>query len=704
MREELEFDSFETQPFFGELEEEAPRRRGSTPRRHIPRYPFMKRKVPGARWAWAKSAARPFMKPPWKRWPPFGPKFPVRFPGVVGVGPAGPNVGQDPASTPTGSSPAQPSTGSSAAQPPNGSSAAQPSNCEPCVCPSCSDQTNVNQPGMDQPPADQPAANHAGPDQAGGDQPGVDQAPTDAKPSEFFYPQNGFGLRAEYNSWQRELDQSRAANAAAQASGNPRIIDLTAQVVKGQRRRMRDPKKVNTLVLHQMACCFYVKDPLKRFLEHFAPHFAILPDGRILQLHPIMALTGASNGFNSFSVAVEFAGNFPNSNGKWWIDKKDVAKLREKLKHLPEAQIRARIQAYIKSNQNQVTPQQIEAGRYLVRYLIQTMGLKMIVAHRQSSKDRENDPGPDVWYHVGQWAIDNLGLSDGGPSYKIGTGNTIPDIWRKWGQIKPQPELEFSDLSSEAIGGRLGEWESRRDPSLAAIAERIAARRPMRASAMKFEKGKSPRWSRCFKVADIDRVRKAYQDNTTAAGANSVDRCSCIVMLNVALGQLLKLKKKESRARDESSRKVQMGALTTETIEKAMEQLRRAGFARPATKIDFFDRRNKTAGTLKPERLKKSVQQAVLDLSTAKGCWYAYGLSIMDGYHSVLLLVDKTGDDAKIFWLDQFSTDINDDVTTTLDQRITTKTQDWWQAVMDSKNVGYDTPARIWPLRWKISS
>ncbi|MGH9882471.1 MAG: N-acetylmuramoyl-L-alanine amidase, partial [Pyrinomonadaceae bacterium] len=193
---------------------------------------------------------------------------------------------------------------------------------------------------------------------------------------------------------------------------------------------MRDPKKVYALVLHQMACCFKVKNPLTRFLERFAPHFAILPDGRILQLHPVHALTAASNGFNSFSVAVEFAGNFPNVKGKWWFDKKATPAQR-------------------KANMNHVTPAQIEAGRWLVRYLKDTMGLRMVVAHRQSSETRENDPGPDIWYRVGQWAIDNLGLSDGGPGYKVGTGAPIPDLWRKWGQAKPQPELEINDYELE---------------------------------------------------------------------------------------------------------------------------------------------------------------------------------------------------------------------------------------------------------------
>ena len=204
----------------------------------------------------------------------------------------------------------------------------------------------------------------------------------------------------------------RAADALG---GGSRIIDLTAKADKRERKSIRDPKKVNALVLHQMACCFKVKDPLTRFLK-MAPHFAILPDGRILQLHPITAYTWASNGFNKGSVAVEFAGNFPNTRGKWWNEKE--------------------------AGKNQVTKEQIEAGRYLVRHLIRTMGLTHILAHRQSSATRENDPGPDIWRHVGQWAVDNLGLKDGGPGFKVGDGNPIPDLWRNWGKAKPQPELE----------------------------------------------------------------------------------------------------------------------------------------------------------------------------------------------------------------------------------------------------------------------
>lgn len=196
---------------------------------------------------------------------------------------------------------------------------------------------------------------------------------------------------------------------------DPRIVDLTARADRRHRKGTRDPKTVYALVLHQMACCFRPKDPLQRFLTVGA-HFAITSDGRILQLHPVSALVWASNGFNARSVAVEFAGNFPNVRSTWW--KGDTY------------------------GRNRPTPAQIDAGRHLVRYLKRTIGLTHVLAHRQSSGTRENDPGPDIWFNVGQWAIDTLGLKDGGPDFKIGTGMPIPAQWRTWGRGPAAPERE----------------------------------------------------------------------------------------------------------------------------------------------------------------------------------------------------------------------------------------------------------------------
>lgn len=214
-----------------------------------------------------------------------------------------------------------------------------------------------------------------------------------------------------------------ATAPTADVSGDCRIVDLTAQSDRSVPKGTRDPRSVYALVLHQMACCFRRRDPLRSYLRIKA-HFAILPEGQILQLHPVSALIWASHGFNSCSVAVEFAGNFPSTRGRWWKGEK--------------------------YGRNQVTPAQIEAGRCLVRHLIRTMGLRVVIAHRQSSNMRGNDPGPDIWYHVGQWAVDTLGLSDGGPGFKIGTGSPIPDEWRTWGSRGATvPELEFGAAEGE---------------------------------------------------------------------------------------------------------------------------------------------------------------------------------------------------------------------------------------------------------------
>jgi hypothetical protein len=249
----------------------------------------------------------------------------------------------------------------------------------------------------------------------------------------------------------------RVTDVLGGASGS-RIIDLTANSDKSHRKGKRDPKKVYALVLHQMACCFKPKDPLKRFLT-INSHFAITADGRILQLHPITELLWASNGFNAGSVAVEFAGNFPNIKGTWWQGDK--------------------------FGRDRPTPAQLEAGRYLARYLINTMGLTHILAHRQSSGSRENDPGPEVWYHVGQWAVENLGLKDGGPGFKLPGANPIPNEWRNWGrggvtremQEPWETETGETEAGEELWQGRPeGPWstevpltkvidEARRDPN-----------------------------------------------------------------------------------------------------------------------------------------------------------------------------------------------------------------------------------------------
>ncbi|MBD0295688.1 MAG: N-acetylmuramoyl-L-alanine amidase, partial [Flavisolibacter sp.] len=224
-----------------------------------------------------------------------------------------------------------------------------------------------------------------------------------------------------------------------------KIEDWTKKAVNNKPQYIldsyRDPRKVYAFVLHHMAFkrrsrkTGKYSDP-ESYLSTGA-HFCILFDGRIIQLHPFSRMIWHGHCISPRSVAVEFEGNFPNIKGKWWIDKE--AKFPDK--DVP-------------------TQQQYEAGRFLASYLKIVLGTTHILAHRQSSKDRENDPGPDIWYNVGQWAVEKLGLSDGGPTFKCGDGNPILPEWRTWGNktgtlinkeyAEELKEVEWEDIASES--------------------------------------------------------------------------------------------------------------------------------------------------------------------------------------------------------------------------------------------------------------
>jgi outer membrane protein OmpA-like peptidoglycan-associated protein len=236
---------------------------------------------------------------------------------------------------------------------------------------------------------------------------------------------------ADGTTLQRETPgtaRARPAPPAVPVAGDllvsPRIENRTALTPRDRRKGRRPVSSVYALVLHQMA---FSRGSEARKYDTVTAHFAILPDGKIIQLHPVSALLWASNGFNARSVAVEFAGNFPDVRGHCWS--------RERF------------------GCHAVTPAQIEAGRHLVQELVRQIGLTHVLAHRQSSGTRTNDPGPDIWAGVGQWAVNNLRLRDGGPGFKIGTGNPIPDVWRAWpaGRATGGVQHEFAGLAPMSL-------------------------------------------------------------------------------------------------------------------------------------------------------------------------------------------------------------------------------------------------------------
>jgi len=212
---------------------------------------------------------------------------------------------------------------------------------------------------------------------------------------------------------------SEAATLGCISVAKTKIEDYTKRgatlTTKYILQKFRDPRKIFALVLHHMAMKRWnmkskkLSDP-ESYLATGA-HFCILLDGKIIQLHPISREIWHSHCTSPGSVGVEFEGNFPNIHNKWYT---------------------FTYNGKLIVNEDHPTQAQYESGRFLASYLKSVLGITRILAHAQSS-NKDNDPGPDIWYNVGQWSIDKLGLSDGGPKSFCDDGTPIPAVWRTWG-------------------------------------------------------------------------------------------------------------------------------------------------------------------------------------------------------------------------------------------------------------------------------
>ena len=184
---------------------------------------------------------------------------------------------------------------------------------------------------------------------------------------------------------------------------DPTIVDLTGVTPKALRIKDRPSASIDAVVLHQMGLD---RGETPTNYTNTKAHFGVTRGGTIIQFHPVSAYLNASSALNAESVAVEFVGNFRSDRGQWWSGNK---------------------------SRSVITTAQINAGRDLLMWLRDNHGIWNVFAHAQgeSASDRGNCPGPEIWYHIGEWAISELGFSDGGKGFKAGKGSPIPDRWRK---------------------------------------------------------------------------------------------------------------------------------------------------------------------------------------------------------------------------------------------------------------------------------
>ena len=196
---------------------------------------------------------------------------------------------------------------------------------------------------------------------------------------------------------------------------NCSIVDLTSEakpLPKTERRSStiskskpsRKVEDIDSVVLHQMG--INRGSNLRRYLK-VRSHYIVMPDGSIGKLYKHTVNLNSSNGFNRRSIAIEFAGRFPSTRGRCWRSQ---------------------------TNCKKPTQAQIDAGRCLLAILKdQIPTVKYLYAHRQSSGPKSNDPGPDIWYGIGEWAFKNLGYDPNSRDTSIGSGRTIYHKWINWG-------------------------------------------------------------------------------------------------------------------------------------------------------------------------------------------------------------------------------------------------------------------------------
>lgn len=169
--------------------------------------------------------------------------------------------------------------------------------------------------------------------------------------------------------------------------------------------------------LHQTACYLSSSKDISR-CDRVGAHFVVYPDGTVFWLHDVTRKISHGNEWNSQTYGIEIDGLFAGVEGvaaTVWDDPKTPYK--EKAGSITEAQII--------STRQLIRWQHFEIARAGGHETV-------IVAHRQSSGSRRNDPGSKPWQEIALPMLKELGLGDGGPGFALvgkNGGYPIPEEW-----------------------------------------------------------------------------------------------------------------------------------------------------------------------------------------------------------------------------------------------------------------------------------
>jgi hypothetical protein len=168
--------------------------------------------------------------------------------------------------------------------------------------------------------------------------------------------------------------------------------------------------KVTGICLHQTACLLGERPGR---WDSVGAHVGITRGGRVLWLHDFDRVVWHGNGWNGGTVGIEIDGLYAGIEGDpstVWND--------------PSTPHREQGMA--------LTPEAIEATKQVIRWIDDVVtghggDVRALVAHRQASESRRNDPGSAIWQAVALPMHAELGMTDG--EVVLGGGRLIPEAW-----------------------------------------------------------------------------------------------------------------------------------------------------------------------------------------------------------------------------------------------------------------------------------
>lgn len=178
--------------------------------------------------------------------------------------------------------------------------------------------------------------------------------------------------------------------------------------------------EVTGVTLHQTAC--NMGERIERY-DTIGAHFAVLRSGRVLRMCDEDRIVYHAQGWNNRCVGIEVDGLYAGrEDDPRTVHDEALASTWDD----PSTPTREKPM--------QVTDAAMRSTRMLVRWIAWRVAqhngtLRVLCAHRQSSESRPNDPGEAIWRAVALPLHLELGLSDGGPGFKIGDGRAIPREW-----------------------------------------------------------------------------------------------------------------------------------------------------------------------------------------------------------------------------------------------------------------------------------